>query len=200
MGDLAFLPVSQMQPLLVSLLIFCARIADVSIGTMRIIIVGRGMRWTASLLGFVEVLIWLLAIGMVIQNLHGWVNVLMYCAGFATGTFVGMTIERRFEMGQVMVRIVVPHLGEELVDRMSELGITPTHVDAKSPEGPVRLIYVVVKRKKLRKVVHAIHAQEPGAWYTVEDVRDAGEDPVPIRVLLRSPMTLQPFYWFRKGK
>ncbi|MBD3297950.1 MAG: hypothetical protein GF341_04785 [candidate division Zixibacteria bacterium] len=200
MGEVAFLPVSQMQPVLVSVLIFCARIADVAIGTMRIIVVGRGMRWTASLLGFVEVLIWLVAIGMVIQNLHTWVNVLIYCAGFATGTFVGMTIERRFEMGQVMVRIVVPHLGEELVDRMSELSISPTHVDAKSPEGPVRLIYLVVKRKMLRKVVHAIHTQEPGAWYSVEDVRDAGEEPVPIRVLLRSPTMLQPFYWFRKGK
>ncbi|GAB4318187.1 MAG: DUF2179 domain-containing protein [Candidatus Zixiibacteriota bacterium] len=200
MGELAFLPISEMRPELVSILIFCARVFDVSIGTMRIIVVGRGMRWTASFLGFIEVLIWLVAIGMVMQNLHGWVNFLMYCGGFATGTFVGMTIERHFEVGQAMIRIVVPHLGEGLVERLSELGLKPTHVDGKSPSGPVRIIFLVVKRKQLRKVVEAIHKREPRAYYSVQDVRFAAEEPAPTRVLMRGPVLLQPFYWFRKGK
>ena len=93
---------------LVPILIFFARIIDVSMGTLRIIMVGRGLRTISSLLGFMEVFIWLIAISQVLQNLHGIIHYVAYSAGFASGTFVGMTIERRLTFGLYLVRIIVP--------------------------------------------------------------------------------------------
>ena len=81
------------------LLIFLARIADVSIGTIRIVMVAKGQKMIAPILGFFEVLIWLLAISKIMQNLDNWVCYVAYGAGFATGNYIGMIIEEKLAMG-----------------------------------------------------------------------------------------------------
>ena len=77
------------------LLIFCLRIVDVSLGTVRLIMVTRGIRKWAVLIGFFEVTIWVVAISQVMSNLNNVWNVLAYSGGFASGTFVGMYLESR---------------------------------------------------------------------------------------------------------
>jgi len=185
---------------LIPTLIFFARICDVSLGTLRIMVVGRGMRVYASLLGFMEVFIWLLAISQVLQNLRGIVSYVAYCGGFAAGTFVGMTIERKLAFGTAMIRIIVPGEATDLVNRLVGSGHRVTHLEAKGERTPVEIIFSVVKRKSLADVVKIIKEYKPDIFYSVEDVSMVKDYERAGSPWSKHRNLLQPFFWFRKSK
>ncbi len=91
---------------IVPLLIFLARVIDVTLQTIRIVSISRGIRWLAPLVGFFEVLIWLLAISQIMKRVSNPVAYIAYAAGFATGTAIGQSIERRLSLGTVMLRVI----------------------------------------------------------------------------------------------
>jgi len=157
------------------IIIFFARVADVTLGTLRIIFVSRGKRSIAPLLGFFEVLIWIVVIGQLVQNLGSATSYLGYAAGFAAGNYVGMMIEDRLAIGTLIVRAIIPHGGDEIVNRLREAGYGVTSVDAQGASGPVRLVYAVVKRKHINQVMDIIHEVHPKAFVTIEDVRSLEE-------------------------
>jgi len=163
------------------LLIFLARVADVTLGTMRIIFTSRGKRNLAPLLGFVEVLIWIVAIGQLVQNLGSATSYLGYAAGFAAGNYIGMLLEDRLAIGTLVVRAIVPVGGLEVMKRLHDAGFGVTSVDGQGTTGPVKLVYAVVKRKHIREVMDIIHNVYPKAFITVEDARDAQEGVFPSR-------------------
>ncbi len=160
---------------LVPLLIFLARIVDVTIGTLRIIFVSRGMKYLAAFLGFFEVLVWLLAISQVMQNLTNWVTYVAYGLGFATGNFVDILIEERLAMGNLIIRVITRKDATELVRFLWTLGYGVTSVDAMGEGGPVKVIFSIVKRKKLGQIIEVIKRFNPNAFYTIEDVRFVNE-------------------------
>ena len=84
----------------VPILIFAARALDVSIGSVRVIFLARGRR-VAAILGFFEVLIWLVVITQIMQNLSNPVTYIAYAAGFATGTYVGILLEGKLALGHL---------------------------------------------------------------------------------------------------
>lgn len=157
------------------LLIFAARVADVTLGTLRIIFTSRGKRRLAPILGFFEVLIWIVAIGQLVQHLSSVTSYLGYAAGFAAGNFVGMLIEDRLAIGIQVVRAIVPGSGEEVMQRLRDAGFGVTSVDGHGSTGQVKLIYTVVKRKHSKDAMNIIHSVHPRAFITVEDVRTAEE-------------------------
>jgi uncharacterized protein YebE (UPF0316 family) len=161
------------------ILIFLARVADVTLGTLRIIFISRGRRQLAPILGFFEVLIWIVAIGQLVQNLGSVTSYLGYAAGFAAGNFIGMLIEDRLAIGTLVVRAIVPHGGDELMQRLHDAGYGVTGLDAHGSTGPVKLVYTVVKRKHLKDVTRIIHDVTPKAFLTIEDVRAAEEGVFP---------------------
>lgn len=163
------------------LMIFFARVADVTLGTLRIIFVSRGKRQLAPLLGFFEVLIWVIAIGQLVQNLGSATSYLGYAAGFAAGNFVGMLIEDRLAIGTLIVRAFVPVGGDEVMRQLHDAGFGVTGLDGQGATGPVKLVFAVVKRKHLREVTAIIRAVNPKAFYTVEDVRNVEEGVFPMR-------------------
>ncbi len=163
------------------LLIFLARVADVTLGTMRIIFTSRGKRNLAPLLGFVEVLIWIVAIGQLVQNLGSATSYLGYAAGFAAGNYIGMLLEDRLAIGTLVVRAIVPVGGVEVMKRLHDAGFGVTGVDGEGTTGPVKLVYTVVMRKHIREVMDIIHNVHPKAFITVEDARDAQEGVFPSR-------------------
>lgn len=153
------------------LMIFAARICDVSIGTLRIILVARGQKAVAPLLGFVEVLIWIIAIGQIMENLDNWTCYLFYAAGFATGNYVGMVIEEKIAMGIVGLRLITGKPADELISNLTENGYGLTHMNARGSVGPVHVLFITVSRKKLKELIDIINDFNPGAFYTVEDIR-----------------------------
>lgn len=157
------------------LLIFLARICDVSIGTMRIIFVSKGKKNIAPILGFFEVLIWITAISKIMQNLDNYINYIAYAGGFATGNFIGMIIEERLAMGILMIRVFAHERGNELVMTLNNNGYGATTVEAHGAREKVHLIYTIVHRNELDDVVKVINKFNPKAFYTIEDVRSVNE-------------------------
>ena len=163
------------------ILIFSARVLDVSLGTLRIIFIARGRRKLAPLLGFFEVLIWIVVVSQVMQNLHSPLAFIAYAAGFATGNYVGMWIEDKLAIGTLVVRIIVPQEASQLMEQLSAAGYGVTSIDAHGSTGKVTLIYTVVKRKDLYDVMTIIQNTYPKAFTSVEEVRSTHEGIFPAR-------------------
>ncbi len=156
---------------LIPVLIFIARVIDVSIGTIRIILISRGNKIVAPLLGFIEVIIWVAAIGQVMQNLTNVMCYLAYGAGFATGNYVGMLIESKLAMGLQTVRIISKAPLQLLPGELRNEGFGVTTVQGKGAKGPVNIIFSTIKRKELRKYLDMVNILDPKAFVSVEDVR-----------------------------
>jgi len=156
---------------LLPLLIFLARILDVSIGTFRIVLVSKGIRGLAAIAGFVEVFIWIIAISQIFQNVNNFLNYFAYASGFATGTYVGLIIESKISIGKVVVRIITRRDATELIDLLINQDYHITVLDAKGRYGDVKVIFMVLQRKEIPKVIRIINEYNPRAFYTIEDIR-----------------------------
>ncbi len=183
------------------LMIFLARITDVSIGTIRIIFVSRGNKIMAPILGFFEVLVWVFAITHIIQHLNNIYASIAYAAGFATGNYVGMIIEERLALGISLIRVITrKEASDELVDLMHEKGYGTTVIDAKGRDAGVNVLYTIVKRKEIENIIGLIHKYNPNAFYTIEDIRYVSHQNYPQ---VSKNRRLRRFYLFggwRKGK
>ncbi|MDE4908236.1 DUF2179 domain-containing protein [Methanogenium marinum] len=178
--DLTFIQDPQFFSLVIlPILIFFARIADVTFGTLRIIFISRGMKLLAPVVGFFEILIWLVAIGQIFQNLGSFVNYIAYAAGFAVGNYVGIIVEERMAIGINLIRIITQYDANDLISALKSSGFGVTAVDAAGKHGPVKLIFLVVKRKYIRSVIKMIHQYNPTAFYTIADVRSVKGGVIP---------------------
>jgi uncharacterized protein YebE (UPF0316 family) len=157
------------------LLIFVARITDVSINTIRIIYVLGGRRLTATFLGFFESFVWLLAISQIFAQLDNWVSYLAYPAGFACGIYVGMVIEERIAYGKVIVRIITRKDLSELMAYLKKAGYRYTHVHTVGPDGQENLVFTVLERERLNELLSTMKEILPTAFYTVEKVNRASD-------------------------
>jgi uncharacterized protein YebE (UPF0316 family) len=161
--------------ILLPLFIFLARVADVSIGTLRIMFISKGLKYLAPLVGFFEILIWLLAIGQIFQNLTNPIYYIAYASGFATGTLVGIIIENKLSIGTEIIRIITQKEASKLVDALQKEDYLVTHDDVEGSRGIVKIVYVVVDRHDVPNVVKLIKKYNPKAFYSVEDVKFVSE-------------------------
>lgn len=151
-------------------LIFGARICDVSIGTVRTILIVEGSRFWSAFLGLIEVTIWVLAVGGVVKYLPNPFAVIGYAGGFATGVLIGMTIEDKIAIGHRLVRAINIRKDIGLCQRLRAAGYRATRVEGHGRDGPVEIAFLVVRRRKIDEVREAIHAAAPDAFVTVERV------------------------------
>ena len=156
-------------------LIFLARVVDVTLGTLRIIFVSRSMKFLAPMVGFFESLIWLVAVSQVFQSLTNFGLYIAYAAGFSMGNYVGIYIEEKLAMGLLVVRTITNEDATELIDYLKEKDFGVTSISASGISGQVRLILSVIKRKDLKKMVQIINEKMPKAFISVEDVREVSE-------------------------
>lgn len=152
------------------ILIFISRVCDVTLGTIRIIFVSRGIRKLAPLLGFFEVLIWIVVIGQLVQHLHSVTAYLGYAGGFAAGNFVGMWIENRLAYGTYIIRVIIAEKGDFLAQKIHDAGFGVTRLDAQGYTSPVKIIYTVVKRRDVNRVLSIIHETAPNSFVSTEEV------------------------------
>jgi uncharacterized protein YebE (UPF0316 family) len=161
------------------LMIFAARVCDVTLGTMRSIFTSRGMRNWAPVLGFVETFIWIVAVSSIVKHAQNVAAYVGYAGGFATGTFVGMMIESRLAMGTLTVRAIIRRDPKQLLQNLLDAGFGITTVDGHGATGDVKIIYSTVKRADLPAVIDIFHRNLPGAFLSVEEVRSTEQGVFP---------------------
>jgi uncharacterized protein YebE (UPF0316 family) len=159
-------------------LIFCSRIVDVSVGTMRIIFVSRQEKVIAPILGFFESLIWLVAISQIMLHLDNVLCYIAYSGGFAMGNYVGLRIEDRLAMGTLIIRIFLTRSECDQCDmkeQLSSAGFGVTSIDAQGKNGEVKILYSVIKRRDLKQAVSIIEGCQSRAFYSIEEARSVKE-------------------------
>jgi uncharacterized protein YebE (UPF0316 family) len=154
-----------------ALLIFCLRLVDVSLGTVRLLMIGRGQRKIAPLLGFVEVTIWVIAISQVITNLDNIINILAYSGGFAAGTLVGMWIEDKLPLGHVGISIVSTTQGQEIARKLRQADYGVMELIGSGQSGVVNLITTIVTRKDVKDVLQLVNQTDPRSFIAVDDMK-----------------------------
>lgn len=168
---------------LLPLLIFVSRILDVTLGTIRIVMVSKGQKFWAPLLGFFEILIWLVAISRIFENLDNWACYFAYAAGFATGNYIGLIIEQRLAMGIVKIQIITSRSATELIQNLKNSGYGITHHNAKGSSEDVSIIYSIIKRNEIQKVETLVMETNPKAFYSIEDVKAVSHGVFPVKTV-----------------
>lgn len=153
------------------ILIMMARIVDVSLDTIRVIMVAKGYRNLAPFVGFFQSLIWLITITRIMANLDNWFTFLGYAVGFGLGTYVGMVLEGKLALGYELVRVITRKGADDLINGLREKGFPVTTLAGMGREGEVGVLYVIIRRKVLRDVIGIIQQYNPNAFYTIEDMR-----------------------------
>ena len=160
------------------LLIVVARIADVSMGTLRVAFIARGRKYLAAACGFVEVLIWISVVSRVLSGDRQWLTYVAYATGFSCGTLAGMFIEERLAVGWSLVRVISGKPVGEFMQKLSAAGFGVTRQDADGARGPVQVLVILMPRKRLTDFQPLLQDFDPTAFYTIEDVRHARDIPL----------------------
>lgn len=153
-------------------LIFCFRIVDQSIGTIRLIFAAKGLKKLAPVFAFFESFIWLLAIGQIMKHLDNIYCYIAYAGGYAMGNFFGILLEEKLSIGTVVIRVIPKKDTTALIEylRKQAYGVTVVNVDGML--GPTKMLFTTVRRKEARHVIGIIKQFNPNAFYTIDEVKD----------------------------
>ena len=135
----------------------------------------KGMKKIAPVLGFFEVLLWLIVVGQVMKNLNNFMCYIGWAGGFAMGNYVGLLIEERIALGLQVIRIITNQSCDNLIEALKKDNHGITIVDGQGAKGPVKLIFTVAERKNTEPIIRYIKEYNPGAFYSVEDIKDSSQ-------------------------
>lgn len=152
------------------LLIFVLRVLDITAATLRMLMVVRGRKLNAWLLGFAQAMLFVLAIQAVLSDLGSWINIVAYATGFATGTVAGMLIEERLAIGFKHLRIISSRRGPELAEYLRFQGYAVTEVSGRGKDGTVSLLNCTVQRKDVQRIETLVKQKDEHAFITADDV------------------------------
>jgi uncharacterized protein YebE (UPF0316 family) len=152
-------------------IIFALRVIGVALSTVRVLVMMRGNKLLAMLLGFFEVLVYVIAIGQVVNNLSNVWNILAYCFGFSMGTLVGMWLDERFVLGFANVRIVSRYLGQELAQEIRDAGYGATVEWGTGKTGSVGIVLTTVRRQEVDALLQLADRVDQDVFVTVEEAR-----------------------------
>ena len=152
-------------------IIFFGRIIDVSLGTIRIVLVSRGAKHIAPFVGFVEIFIWVVVIAQVLTHADGWLAYFCYAAGYATGTYVGLSLESKIGFGYAILRLFTKLPAAGLILELNRNGYGSTLIEGEGAVYKVHIIESVVRRVNIKNVEKIMEKFDPNAFVTIEDVR-----------------------------
>ena len=159
------------QWVILPILIFLARICDQTIGTLRLVFLSKGFKILAPILGFFEVIIWILAVGQILKHMDNFLCYIAYGGGFATGNYIGLIVEERLSIGNVIIRIITKNDAFELIADLQKHNFGTTIVNAEGSRGDVKIIFSIIKRTDTKKYISIINSYDPSIFYSIEDVK-----------------------------
>jgi uncharacterized protein YebE (UPF0316 family) len=161
--------------IILPILICLSRMCDVTLGTLRHIFMAKGLKRLVPILGFFEVLIWLIVISRVMQNLNNWMCYIGWSAGFACGTILGMKFEEKLALGLQVIRIITNQECDEFIRSMKDGHHGITIVEAQGSMGPVKMIFTIVQRKEVKEIESLIALYNPTAFYSIEEIKNVNQ-------------------------
>ncbi|WP_319524476.1 DUF5698 domain-containing protein [uncultured Desulfosarcina sp.] len=169
------------QILLTGVLVFLARICDVSIGTIRTIVTVQGRTAIAFVLAIFEITIWVTVAGTVINQIKDQpLLVVFYAFGYATGNVVGIMVERKLAFGTTILRIITRTAGEEMAAHLREKGQPVTVFNGEGMQGPVHELYIACRRRDLKWILPEVRQIDPKLFYVIEQARDMSKVLKPV--------------------
>lgn len=163
-------------------LIFFARVIDVSLSTVRMLLIVRGRKYPAACIGFLEATIYIAALSRIMKNLDDPVKILAYGLGFASGTLLGGFLEERLAIGHVALQVIPAEgTGEELLKALRTTGYGVTVLEGRGMTGVKTVLLVSTDRKTLARLTSMIDEFSPGSFVTVLETRDVVGGMIPYR-------------------
>lgn len=157
------------ESLLGGLIIMALRILDVSIGTIRMIMVVQSRKYLAGFFGAVEVFIWLTAIRFIFQHLDSIPNMIGYAVGFGLGTVLGIIIEQKIGLGFVQVSIISKSHHVDIAKLLREQMFGVTEIVGEGSSGKVTILFVIIPRKIQNKIIKLIESIDKNSFITVQN-------------------------------
>lgn len=160
-----------MNIVLGALLILVMRILDVSIGTIRTIMVVQGRKLLSGVLGFFEVTIWVLAASQVIVNVRdNWLFVLGYSSGFGLGNVIGIWLEQKFGFGFVTLNVISVDYADKISIELRKNNFGVTALPGEGGQGNVSLLMISTTRKRKNEAIKIIEQIDPKSFITVQSI------------------------------
>lgn len=156
--------------LVLPLLIFFLRICDMSLDTLRIIFMTKGLRRLAPIIGFFEILIWIVAITRIMKHLDNWACYVAYAGGFAMGNYIGMVVDEKLAIGHELIRVITQLDASKLAGALRSAGYGVTIIEGSGMQGDVGLVFVVVSRKSQKRALEIIQEHNPNAFITIQSI------------------------------
>lgn len=161
-----------MEALLGYLFIFGARIMDVSMATIRTLMVVQGRRKYAAIIGFFEVIIYIVALGKVVNELNNLGNLLAYALGFASGNYIGSYIEEKIALGDLTAQVILKNgKDDEVINQLRDSGFGVTVLVGQGKNGPKNILYIALKRKDLNKLHKILDDLDQEAFITASTTK-----------------------------
>lgn len=152
------------------LFIFFARVLDVSLATIRTLMIVRGKGLIAASVGFFEVMIYVTALNKVVSGLSGNpASLIVYALGFATGNYMGSFLEEKLAIGLATIQVITRN--EDLSEIIRKKGFGVTVVQGKGKEGIKDVLIVSLPRKELNNLLNFIQEFDRDAFVTIMDTR-----------------------------
>lgn len=151
------------------LCIMLAQMLVLTLGTIRTIITVQGHARIAFLLGAIEVALWLSVISTVLAKVSSQpVLGVFYVLGFAAGNVCGILIERKLALGHVIMRAIAVREGQRMAEKVRQAGFAVTTIEGQGVSGAVSILFVVCRRKDLRRILPLVKSVDANVFYSVE--------------------------------
>jgi len=154
--------------------IFCAKLVEVTIATLRNVLINRGHRKIGAVLAFFEVLIWLFVVSIVLNDITSdYFKVFIYCFAFACGNFMGSVLEEKLAIGMSVMDIYVTNeiTARQLADVLRENGFGVTTIDSRGKENEITIMKVYLKRKQITEATKLVKDIAPSAIVSISDIK-----------------------------
>lgn len=154
------------------LFIFFGKIIEVSVATIRIVLINRGERTKGSIIAFVEIVLWIFITGTVLADFrNNPLKIVVFSLAFAIGNFVGSWLESKIALGLSTIQVITCNPHEELVNTLRANNLAVTVMDGEGKEGPRKILLIHLKRNRIASTVKLINKTSANCVVSVSDVK-----------------------------
>lgn len=146
------------------LIILAINIIYVSFFTIRMILTLKSYRYAAAGLSMVEVVIYVIGLGLVLENFNEIQNLVAYAVGYGVGVIVGMKIEEMLALGYITVHVTTTNIEIDIPQLLREKGYGVTSWIASGREGKRLVMQILTPKKSERALYESINELEPRAF------------------------------------